>query len=92
MKTKRVNPRRRPKSEADVRKAKNEARDETMNTMMYMVLWVFADKHGANAEDLQKIKDELYDVADSINRGYIKWEDLRDTLEEEYGVKPIKWI
>lgn len=89
---KRTNPQRRPKSEADVRKAKNEARDETMNTMMYMILWVFSDKHGANAEELQQIKDELYDVADSINRGYVKWEDLRDTLEEEYGVKPIRWV
>lgn len=90
--TKRINPRRRPATVADVKRAKNKATDEAMNTIMYMVLWVLADKHGARPEELRQIKDELYDVADSINRGYIKWEDLRDTLEEEYGVKPIKWI
>lgn len=92
MANKRTNPRRRPATAADVKKARDKATDEAMNTIMYMILWVLADKHGATPEQLGKIKDELHDVADSINRGYIKWEDLRDTLEDEYGIKPINWI
>lgn len=75
--SKRINPRRRPATEADIRRAKDRATDEAMNTIMYMLLWVLVDRH---------------DVADSINRGYIKWQDLRDALEEEYGIRPIKWV
>lgn len=61
-----------------------------MNTIMYMLLWALADRHGAKPEEVQRVKDELHEVADSINRGYIKWQDLRDALEEEYGIRPIK--
>lgn len=63
-----------------------------MNTIMYMLFWVLANGHGARPEELLQVKNELYDVADSINRGYIKWQDLRDTLEAEYGVSPIRWV
>lgn len=89
--SKRINPRRRPATEADIRRAKDRATDEAMNAIMYMLLWVLVDRHGAKPEEVQQVKDELHDVADSINRGYIKWQDLRDTLEEEYGIRPIEW-
>lgn len=90
--SKRINPRRKPATEADVRHAKDKATDEAMNTIMYMLFWVLANGHGARSEELLQVKNELYDVADSINRGYIKWQDLRDTLEAEYGVSPIRWV
>lgn len=89
---KRINPRRRPATAEDVRKAKDKATDEAMNTIMYMIFWALANNHGAKPEDLSRLKDELYDVADSINRGYIKWQDLRDSLQEEYGVEPLHWV
>ena len=90
--SKRINPRRKPATEADVRHAKDKATDEAMNTIMYMLFWVLANGHGAKPEELLQVKNELYDVADSITRGYIKWQDLRDTLETEYGVSPIRWV
>ena len=84
---KRVNPRRQSATVADVKRAKRKATDEAMKLILYMVLFVLIDKHDAPKEDIQQLASEVNYLADSINRGYVKWSDIRQVLEEEYDVE-----
>ena len=86
-KAKKVNPRRRPASMADVRKAKSEATNEAMEAVLYMVLYGLIDKIGYTPEQIHDVEEAFAYVVDSINQGYVKWQDVRRVLREEYGVK-----
>ena len=55
---KKVNPRRRPASQADVEKAKREAMVEAMKRVLYLILFLLIDKHGAPLEDIQQLARE----------------------------------
>ena len=84
--SRKMNTRRRPATEADIKRAKAQAMDEAMQTILYMVLYVLVDKHGATHEEIAQLAAEVNYVADSISRGYIKWQDIMHTLEDEYDV------
>lgn len=86
-KKKKVNPRRKPVTQADINKAKDKATDEALQLVLYMVLYILVDKHDAPKEDIRQLQSELNYLADSINRGYVKWSDIRKVLEEEYDVR-----
>lgn len=83
---KKTNPRRKPATAADVKKAKHKAAEEAVRLVVYMVLYVLIDKHNAPQEDIQQLAREVNDVADSIAKGYLDWKDIRQVLEEEYDV------
>lgn len=84
--SKKVNPRRRPASQADVEKAKREATVEAMKRVLYLILFLLIDKHGAPLEDIQQLAREVNDEADSVASGEIKWKDIEWVVEEEYDV------
>lgn len=84
--SKKVNPRRRPASQADVEKAKREATVESMKRVLYLILFLLIDKHGAPLEDIQQLAREVNDEADSVASGEIKWKDIEWVVEEEYDV------
>lgn len=87
---KRVNPRRRPATQADIERAKADATTEAMRRILYMVLYVLIDKHNAPMEDVQQFADEVNYQADSIARGYVTWRDIERVVRDEYGVV-IPW-
>lgn len=83
---KKVNPRRRPATQADVVKAKQQAVDEAAKlawTILFSVLW---DKEGYTPEDMQRVWGEVDDLSDSIAKGYCNVSDLREVLRKEAGV------
>lgn len=82
-----TNPRRRPATQADIKKAKNEATDNAMKRVLYMFLYVLVDKHGAPKEDIQELAKELNYMADSIRKGYVTWRDIEHVLLEEYELE-----
>lgn len=84
--TKKTNPRRRPATQADINRAKTEATDAAMTRLLQMVLYVLVDKHNATHEELGQLAAEVNYVADSINRGYLKFSDITNVLEGEYDV------
>lgn len=84
--SKKVNPRRRPASQADVEKAKREATVEAMKRVLYLILFLLIDKHGAPLEDIQQLAREVNEEADSVASGEIKWKDIEWVVEEEYDV------
>lgn len=70
-------------------KAKNEATTDAFNVafvaMLAMPLIVLRDKFGFGKVRLERFVDELCDVQDSFNQGYVTLEDLHKTLYEETG-------
>lgn len=87
MSRKKVNPRRRPATEADVKRAKDYARNEAVMAVWAIVLTALRDKEGFSKEDLKRVWDESLGISDSILQGYITVQDLVYTLREEAGIK-----
>lgn len=86
MAKRKTNPRRRPASMADVERAKDKARTETVRTSWSIFFTVLLDKEGMAKEDLCRIFAEVEDLSDSVIRGYCSMADLRDTLRREAGI------
>ena len=86
MAKKKTNPRRRPASMADVERAKDKARTETVRTSWSIFFTVLLDKEGMAKEDLCRIFAEVEYLSDSVIRGYCSVADLRDTLRREAGI------
>lgn len=86
-KSKKINPNKKPATQADVKKAKNEATDNAMKRVLCMFLYVLVDKHGAPKEDIQELAKELNYMADSIRKGYVTWKDIEHVLLEEYELE-----
>lgn len=84
--SKKVNPRRRPATQADVERAKREATVEAMKRVLYLILFLLIDKHGAPLEDIQQLAMEVNEEADSVASGEIKWQDIEWVVETEYDV------
>ena len=87
---KKVNPRRKPATHADVEKAKNQASSEAIRKILYLVLYILIDKHDAPKEDIHQLADEVNYYADSISRGYITWKDVERVVRDEYEVE-LPW-
>lgn len=80
---KKVNPRHKPATQADVNKAKNKAKNEAIEVTLGIVLTVLRDKEGYGKEDLQRFWKEVQYLSDSILKGYVSINDLIDVLKED---------
>ena len=69
-------------NEAQLRAATHNGIDKTM----VFCLTALADKHGYGIEELKAFIADVANIADSIRRGYVRYEDLHRTLVEE------KWL
>lgn len=86
-KSKKVNPRRRPASQADVKRAKSAARNEALTGSWVILLTALRDKEGYGPKRMRRVLDEVNYLIDSINQGFINVNDLRQALEDEAGIK-----
>ncbi len=73
-------------------KATNEAMDFAFGQMMLLPLMVLRDKYGYGAKRLEEFIDNVADMLDSYNKGYLDLDDIEKTLEEETGIKVIKGV
>nr|DAH85662.1 MAG TPA: hypothetical protein [Caudoviricetes sp.] len=83
---KRINPRRVPRTQADVDKAYNDGIVEGLNRGIDLMLYVLIDKHDAPMDDVQQLAGELNHAAQCVAEGYVTWADIRQMLKE-YGVE-----
>lgn len=90
MKSKKVNPRKRPATGADVEKAKKDATNEAIKRILYLVLYILIEKHDAPYEDIQQLASEANYYADSITKGYVSWKDIERVVVDEYKVS-LPW-
>lgn len=79
-KSKKINPNKKPATEADVIKAKRQVTSETMERVLMLFLYVLVDKHGAPKEDIQELAEEVNYMADSVSKGYVSWRDIEHVL------------
>lgn len=82
-KSKKKNPRLRPATLADVRKAKRDACDLAIDHAFALFFTVMRDKEGWGNKRLQRLWNEVCDLSDSVSRGYVSVPDLLQTLAEE---------
>ena len=82
---KKVNPLRRPATQADVQRAKQKGQEEAIKLAWSILFTVLRDKEGYDLEGLQRVWKEVDDLSDSIAKGYCTVTDLRDVLKQEIG-------
>lgn len=81
-----VNPRRVPRTEADVATAYTKGVTEGLNRGIELMLYVLIDKHDAPMEDVQQLAAELNHAAECVAEGYVTWAGVRRMLKE-YNVE-----
>ena len=83
---KKVNPRRRPATQADVRKAKKEAKTLAIDACWAILFSVMRDKEGYGAKRLRRLWDEVNYLSESVSSGRVNIRDLAETLRDEAGI------
>ena len=83
---KKVNPRKRPATQADVEKAKKIAQGKAVTWAWAIIFSALRDKEGFGKKRLRRVWDEVNDISESITKGYINITDLIHTLEAEAGI------
>lgn len=85
MSTKRINPRRRPATAADVKRAKDNAMGQATRLAMAIFLTVLVDKFGG-ADHIKDVWDEVVKLSEEIIEGRVSVSDLADVLDKEYDI------
>lgn len=84
---KKTNPRRRPATMADVKRAKKEANNMATTAAWAIIFTVLRDKENYSLEDLRRVWGHVEDLSDSIIKGYCTIADLRDILKTEESIE-----
>ena len=79
---KKVNPRKRPVSQADVSKAQ----DKACNLAMVILLTVLLDKFNFSNDDIARAWTEWNKLSEEIKEGRISLRDLTEVLSTEYKI------
>lgn len=82
-----VNPNKRPTTEANVRRAAKEATRRAVRLTRIITFSVLLDKHGLTPEDIVDIYHQTNDLSDSVIEGRVSLADLACVLREEYGIE-----
>ena len=80
-------PRRLPCSEADVKRARTEGRDQGIELTLTVMLYVLAEKFGFSDEQIAKANQWFRTNASAILDGSIKFQEMKAVLWEDYGWK-----
>ena len=80
--SKKVNPRRRPLSEADVIKIQ----DSAVHLAFAIFLTILFDYHGFSREQIQDVWHQADKLSQEVTEGRINIRDLVGVIKEEYGV------
>ena len=83
---KKINPRKKPASQADVDKAYERGRKEGLDEAAAFFLSVLRDKEGMSPEDCHRIWQAIIKKAEAVNECYAKVKDYEQALLEEDGI------
>ena len=82
---KRVNPRKKPATMADVERAKKKATDEAVTNAMAIMLTVMVDKF--NGQDyIADVWKEVCKLSEEVSEGRVSIADLVYVLDTEYDI------
>lgn len=79
-----VNPKRIPRTQADVERAEKEGIDKGIKCALTIMLYTLHDKFAADDKQLQEFADAFNYTVDSINKGYVTEKDLLTCIRAEY--------
>lgn len=82
----RTNPRKIPCSKADVDKAYQRGLDDGLLRGIHLMLYTLIEKRGMDEEEAASLGKDLDYMCDSINRGYLSWDDV-ETMLHEYNME-----
>ena len=88
---KKVNPRRRPATEADVKRAKASASDEAVKLAIAIFLTVLCDDFNFDKDQLQLAWERMDKLSESLTEHRVSAWDLVEVLREEYGID-LMWV
>lgn len=80
------NPRYRPATQADVKKAARAAQETALHTAFAIFFTVLHDKEGWGVKRMARLWAHVNDLSDSVSRGYVTVADLEKVLTEEVGI------
>ena len=83
---KKVHPKRKPATQADIIKAKKDAQSKAIDTAWAIFFTVMVDKEGYGKKRLNRIWKGVCDLSESISQGYVSVDDLMKVLEDEKGI------
>lgn len=83
---KKINPRRRPASQADVARVKREAIDQAIDVSWAISITILRDKFGFGSVRIHRYWDELQKLSEEIAEGRVSVRDLMATIKEEAGI------
>lgn len=82
MPKKKVNPNRKPATQADVQKARAAGIKAATAIMMY----VMREKFGFGTKRLTRLWDEVSSLSEEMIDGRVKLDEITDVLLNEYGI------
>lgn len=85
-KRKKVNPRRKPVSQAELKTWEHRAISYAIIQAKCMCFHALIDKGFIQPEQVKPAWDAVTYLAESINKGYVNLQDLYNSLKDEYGV------
>lgn len=68
------------------RSAVKQATDDIVRTLIAMPVMVLHDKWGFGQKRLERFVEQLVEVLDSYEKGYVTMDDLMQALKEEAGI------
>ena len=86
MPRKKVNPRRRPATQADVDKAFADGISAGVNTAMAILFIVLLDKTEADADFIAALMPMVADYSTQVKEKHLTYADLKDVLKHEYNI------
>ena len=85
--SKKTNPRKIPRSQADVDKAYESGKAAGAKSTVIIMMYAMKDKFGATDEQLTDFFEAISYVVDSINKGYITEKDLMTVIKDDYDME-----
>ena len=83
------NPRRIPRTQADVEKAYKRGMTDGLQGALTIMLYTLKDKFGSEDAELQEFADAFNYTVDGINKGYVSEKDLQSVIRDEYGTTVV---
>lgn len=81
-----TNPRKKPATQADVDRAKQDGMDFGISAAMAIMFSCLCDKFRWNRDYIQRLWVHVNELSEEIQQGRVSVADLRDTLKREYEV------
>ena len=83
---KKVNPRKIPKTQADVDRAYERGKTEGAKSSIIIMMYAMKDKFGATDAELAEFFNAITYTVESINKGYITEKELQTVMKEDYDM------